>query len=86
MTNQQSIIQNLVNQLKNIKPTLPAEWEPTDHFKNVLGLDSLELVEFVARIEQHYRILVPDEDLEKMICLDAVVHYVDQKMALHENQ
>lgn len=75
-----SIRETLSGQLQNIKPDL-RNWDPEDHFKQELGLDSLDLVEFVARIEQHYRIIVPDEDLEKMISLEATAKYVHQHLA-----
>lgn len=76
----QQIQETLSGQLQSIKPDL-RNWDPGDHFKQELGLDSLDLVEFVARIEQHYRIIVPDEDLEQMISLEATAQYVHQHLA-----
>lgn len=75
-----SVLDILSEQLFTIKNDLPKDWAPTDHFKNDLDLDSFDLVEFVARIEQIYRIIIPDEDLEKMINMEFTVAYVHQKI------
>ena len=39
-------------------------------------LDSLDLVELVARIERHYELMIPDDDLPEMVSLDAIARYV----------
>jgi len=75
-----SVLEILSEQLFTIKNDLPTDWEATDHFKNDLDLDSFDLVEFVARIEQIYRIIIPDEDLEKMINMECTVAYVQEKI------
>lgn len=62
--------------LRQIKPSLPTEIAPEDDFKNDWGLDSLDLVEYVARIEQHFMIAVPDEDLEQMTSISAIINYL----------
>lgn len=65
--------------LRQVKPSLPENFDTEDNFKNDWGLDSLDLVEYVARIEQHFMIAVPDEDLEKMISVRAVLDYLVSK-------
>ena len=41
-----------------------------------LGLDSLDVVEFVARVEEVYRVSVPDEDWQQLSTLDRIAEYV----------
>lgn len=70
----------LRQELKNIKPRLPDDLPSHSHFKDDWGLDSLELVEFVARIEQKFGILIPDEDLPGFISLDATAQYIQNRL------
>jgi len=79
MSNEQLIYQ-LRNELRGIKPVLPENFPATDNFRHDWDLDSLELVEFVARIEQQYNILIPDEDLPTLISLHAAAAYVQNKL------
>lgn len=70
----------LVGELRQIRRSLPAQWPRQAHYKTDLKLDSLDLVELVARIEQRYGLLVPDTDLPKLISLDATLRYVVERM------
>jgi acyl carrier protein len=78
---QETLIAQLRTELRTVKPKLPESIAPNDHFRQDWGLDSLELVEYVARIEQHYKILIPDEDLAALHSLYASAQYVQQKIA-----
>ncbi len=75
------LIAKLRTELRGIKPLLPEDLASTDHFRNDWNLDSLELVEFVARIEQQYNIMIPDEDLSVLISLQASAVYLQSKLA-----
>lgn len=75
-----NILLTLQRELKSIKPKLPDELPPQSHFRDDWHLDSLELVEFVARIEQHFGILIPDEDLPGFISLDATSAYLQARL------
>ena len=76
---QQKTIQFLQKTLIQIRPDLPENFPTEDHFKEVWGLDSLDLVEYVARIEQEYRLEIPDEDLEKLGSIDQIMEYLEKK-------
>ena len=71
----------LRTELRAIKPTLPAELPAAAHYRYELNLDSLDLVELVARIEQRYGVMIPDADLPEFVSLDASVHYVMARVA-----
>ena len=66
----------LTAQLRAIRPSLPANLLPDVHYTVDLNIDSLDLVELVARIEQRYGLKVPDADLAKFISLDATLQYI----------
>lgn len=66
----------LLRELRNVKPGLPEQFPENDHFRNDWNMDSLELVEFVARIEQHFEIMIPDEDLTGLYSLKATDDYL----------
>jgi len=74
------IIQQLRFELSIVKPQITNDIRDTDSFRDDWGLDSLELVEFVARIEQTFRIMIPDKDLQELRSLDATATYLQGKM------
>lgn len=63
-------------ELRAIQPRLPAELPADAHYRLDLNLDSLDLVELVARIEQRYGVMIPDADLPQFVSLDATARYV----------
>ncbi|WP_198439857.1 phosphopantetheine-binding protein [Pareuzebyella sediminis] len=48
-----------------------------DRFKDDLGVDSLDMAEFIARVEQDYRIEIPDKDWPKIATMGLLVDYID---------
>lgn len=66
----------LVSGLREICPSLPAAFPTDARFQGDLSLDSLDLVELVARIEQRYGLFVPDADLSEFISLDTTMRYI----------
>ena len=76
MTDREALIDFVRNELRIMRPRLPAEWPAAAYYRDDLNLDSLDLVELVARIEQRYRFLIPDEDLPDLVSLDATADYV----------
>ena len=62
--------------LRLIQPLLPQTWPSTSLFQADLGLDSLDLVELVARVEQRYGLLIADTDLPLFVSLDALADYI----------
>ena len=45
-------------------------------FVDDLGADSLDIVELVMEIEEEFDVEIPDEDVEKMVCVKDVVDYI----------
>ena len=52
------------------------EFEDTDSFVEQLGVDSVMVLEVVARIEKRYRIRIPEESFGQLQTLEAVVRTV----------
>lgn len=52
------------------------EMNEESHFKHDLGLDSLDIVEFVARTELHYRVHVPDDKFGELDTVGKVIDYI----------
>lgn len=79
--NEANIIERLRGELKIVKPKLSEDVGKDDNFRDVWGMDSLELVEFVARIEQSFRILIPDKDLAQLFSLSSTAGYIQQRVS-----
>lgn len=47
-----------------------------------LGADSLDLVELTMALEEEFNIEVQDEDAEKLLTVDQVVKYIQEKTGL----
>ncbi len=70
--------------LRCIQPDkLPQDhaWPGAAHFRDDFGLDSLDLVEMVARLEQQWQVFVPDADLPLLSSVDATVAHAQRLLA-----
>jgi len=47
-------------------------------FIDDLGADSLDTVELVMAFEEEFGIEVPDEEAEKLTCVDDIVKYIEK--------
>ncbi|RVD77228.1 acyl carrier protein [Pseudomonas koreensis] len=56
----------------------PEEILPLDDFVEDLGADSLDVVELVMRLEDEFKMEVPDEDAEKIKTVQDACNYVSQ--------
>lgn len=52
------------------------------HFSRDLGLDSLDSVDLIMKLEQTFGIRIPDEDYHKLTTLQAVVDYLQAEQAV----
>ena len=48
-------------------------------FKDDLGADSLDLFELVMAFEEEYGVEIPSEDLEKILTVNDVIKYLEDK-------
>jgi len=75
-TQRDQVIAQLRDELCHIQPRLPQIWPSNSLFQADIGLDSLDLVELVARVEQRYGMLIADTDIPNFISLDAMADYI----------
>ena len=57
-------------------PDVPADAEESATFRGDLEVDSLAILEFVARLEYRFGVAVPDEDWPQLTSIGAVVDYL----------
>jgi len=70
------IIETLRVEIRKVKGTLPPDVATDALLMTDLGLDSLDVVEFVARVEEAYRVSVPDEDWQELSTIARIADYV----------
>ena len=46
-------------------------------FMDDIGADSLDIVELVMELEEHFDMEIPDEDAEKITTVQAAIDYLD---------
>lgn len=49
---------------------------PSAHFQNDLGLDSLDTVEVVMAIEEAFAVEIPDSEADKILTLGDAISYL----------
>ena len=57
----------------------PTSLQDTD-FRQDLAFDSLDLVEFVSRIEVEFALQIPDEELPQFLTLGAIASYLERRL------
>jgi acyl carrier protein len=67
---------------KVCRPARPDLSDPKRALLTV-GLDSLDFATLLMEVEDSFKVKVPDEDLEKVVSLDDIVKYVEERRA-HE--
>ena len=54
---------------------------PAASFVEDLGADSLDTVELVMALEEHFEVEIPDEDAQKILTVQDAIAYVAEKTA-----
>lgn len=80
---QKEIQDFVLGRLQDIKPDLPEALPLKDHLKKDWGLDSLDLVELVARIEYQYQIMIEDEALQQFYNIENIVDFLMRQEAVN---
>lgn len=73
------LVNFLIKEIHRINPKVPKEISLTANLQD-LGLDSLDLIEWVATIEQKLQIKIPDKDIEKFISVENTAAYLKERM------
>lgn len=54
--------------------------KPEMSLRDDLGVDSIELMEFVIALEDEFNINIPDEDVDQMVRMSDLLTYLDKKV------
>lgn len=81
MMSDDAVCHFVVTELRAIRPSLPQQLPREARYTADLNLDSLDLVELIARIEQRFAIKVPDADLQQFVSLEATQRYIAARIA-----
>ena len=77
----EEVLALLVREMREVKSELPETIEMDMNFVIDLGLDSIDLAEYVARIEQTFGIQVSDDEWKGLASLRIVVEYVEKRLS-----
>lgn len=76
--------QELKEMLLKINKRIPADFADDQHFYLDLGIDSLDLAEFVANVEQEFKIKIDDNKWEKLSSINAVMAFLEKELNNNE--
>lgn len=62
-------------ELHEVNDDIPGDLPDDKELIAELGIDSLDIVEFVARLEYRFRFVVPDDEWQQLATLDAIAAY-----------
>ena len=74
------LIEVLRTELRAVSDQIPDQLPLDRSLEADLGIDSLDVLEFVARIEFRYQVLVPDEDWPRLQTLDDIADYMQDRL------
>ncbi len=71
----QKVLEVIFRELHKVKSGLPEVIELTTEFSD-LGLDSLDLIEYIAHMEQAFRVQISDDEWKGLSTPELVLNYV----------
>lgn len=72
----EAILEKLILLMRQQKDNLDSQITEKTHLRDDLGVDSIELVEFVINVEDEFGIAIPDEDIDTMTSIGELVDYL----------
>lgn len=78
--NKQDLLTVVREELAVAAPDVPADADADADLRHDLDVDSLALLEFVARLEYRFSVSVPDEAWPQLTSITAVVDYLADVM------
>lgn len=70
----------LLDELRDMDVTIPDSINDDTAFKDDLGIDSLGIAEFVARMEQTFRVEISDDDWHTLYTLGRAADYIESRL------
>lgn len=56
------------------------DYELTSSFREDLSCDSLDMMEIAMSVEREFNIVLPDDDVDKIITVQDLMDYVDNRI------
>ena len=75
--NRSEILSVIREELAVAAPDVPGDADPAAHFGLDLEVDSLAVLEFVARLEYRFGLAVPDDAWPGLTSIDAVADFLE---------
>jgi acyl carrier protein len=79
MTRQQTI-DSIRDELEAVAPKLPRDADENASLRHDLDVDSLAILEFIARLEYRFSVTVADEDWPHMTTIASIADYLDDAL------
>jgi acyl carrier protein len=76
----EDILQLITLELHKVKPLLSKSVSVHDHLANDCGLESIDIVELIARIEEKFRIPIEDEELKGLTTIEKIAEFIDIRL------
>ncbi|XP_061351184.1 acyl carrier protein 2, mitochondrial [Gastrolobium bilobum] len=70
------VTDRVVSCVKNFQKVDPSKVTPNAHFKDDLGLDSLDSVEIVMALEEEFGFEIPDNEADKIESIKLAVDFI----------
>jgi acyl carrier protein len=59
----------------------PEEVLPVHRFREDLGFDSIDEIEFAMEMEEQFELSIPDEDAAKLLSVEQAIDYISAELA-----
>ena len=77
----QELLKVIVTLLQAIAPELEADMLVAERpMRQQLDLDSMDWLNFLISLHQHFKVDIPEADYSKLVCLNDVADYVSARM------
>ncbi|AIA68309.1 phosphopantetheine-binding protein [Streptococcus equi] len=74
------ILEKIIALIKKQRSRIDFDITEKTALKDDLGVDSIELVEFVINIEDEFGIDIPDEDVDGMVSMGNMLNYLVKRL------
>jgi acyl carrier protein len=76
----ENIRQLITTELHKVKPLLGRTISVHEHLANDCGLESIDIVELIARIEEKFHIPIEDEELKGLTTIEKISDFIDMRL------
>mgnify|MGYP000188367515 CR=1 FL=1 len=71
---------DIINLIKDMGLLIDTEKLVSDKPLAEQGIDSLDMINIFFKLEENFKIKIPEEDIEKLKTINEIVEYVNQKI------